>query len=670
MGLSAKVGSFNTGTGAATTTVVINDVGFQPKVIFFWWNGRTETTDASGRADQKRGFGAAVSATDRRYITSLSQDTPTAMLTNAMQGNAACIGITTTADAIDGLMDLQSMDSGGFTLVVDDQFTASYRVHYLALGGSDITNVETGQFTGNAAGGTGNQDVTSLSYQPDFLMMFSSGQTTANNTVRTDSRIMMGAASGASNQAVWAGGSNDGAGTSQAMSYCRAGEIIAAFNTGLTATEDRALFDGFLSNGFSLDWSEVTTGGAVYFFVAIKGGQFRVENLLTQTDTSTAITETGFGFAPKGVLLVSAGKAADASDTPSDDDEWSMGAFTSTSARVAMAVADDDAAGTAIVSSSVSHDEVYQNLNANTGAIEGEMDVQSVDSDGFTLIMDDADPAQAFVWYAAFGQTLATQSNSGAITPTGALTKQANKAVSGAITPSGAVTKQTNKTVSGGITPAGTLLKQAAKALSGVVASAGALVTNLITGKSVSGTVTSAGTLTKQANKALSGALASAGALVTNVIYGKSVSGTVTSAGTLVKQVNKVVSGAVASAGALVTNLITAKSNSGSVTPTGTLAKQTNKSLAGTITPSGSLTTSFIPGGGTTYTQSVSGTISSSGTLTTVFVPAAPPSTDVSGYDGGGLYLSEYQRPRETTQINLVPTARQKREDEEILILS
>jgi hypothetical protein len=71
-----------------------------------------------------------------------------------------------------------------------------------------------------------------------------------------------------------------------------------------------------------------------------------------------------------------------------------------------MAIADDDAANDSIVSTGVSHDQVYQNLNANTGAIEGEMDVQSVGSDGFTLIMDDADPAQSFVWYAAWGDTV------------------------------------------------------------------------------------------------------------------------------------------------------------------------------------------------------------------------------------------------------------------------
>lgn len=440
MALSSKVGSFNTGTGALGTTVVVNDVGFQPKVVFFWWNGRTGTTDAAGRANHQRGFGAGTSATDRRFIASLSQDTPTSMVTNETQGNAQVIGITTTADAIDGLLDIQTLDAGGFTLVVDDVFTASYRIHYLALGGADITNVETGQFTGAATAVS--QDVTSLSFQPDFVLVFGSGQTTSNNTVRADSRIFMGAASGASNQAVWAGASNDGAATSQAMSYSRSGEFISTLGTAVTGLEDRATFTSFLSNGFRVNWTTVTTGSLAHYFVVIKGGSFKVDSVTTQTDTTTAIVET-VGFQPTGVFMVSAGRAESTSGTPTDDDELSMGAFTSTTARVAMSMSDDDAAGTAVVGTGVSHDEAYQNLAAASGAVEGEMDVQSIDSSGFTMIMDDADPVASFVWYAAFGSTPARvlTADSGTFTETGVaatlLWKQLIAANAGAYTLTG-----------------------------------------------------------------------------------------------------------------------------------------------------------------------------------------------------------------------------------------
>ena len=228
MTLSAAVGNFNTGTGAATTTVVVSGLGFQPKVVFLWWSGRTETTDTAGRLDHKRGFGCAISTTDRRSLASLSQDTPTTMVTNHSQDDTECVYITTTADAIDGKLDVQSIDSGGFTLVVDDQFTADYRVHYLAVGGTDLTNAEGGSFSKSTS--AGDQDVTSVSFQPDCVLLFSSGQSTMNSTVEGDSPHMISAFT-SSAQAVIVAGANDAVGTAVTKSYCTDAECAAFLAT-------------------------------------------------------------------------------------------------------------------------------------------------------------------------------------------------------------------------------------------------------------------------------------------------------------------------------------------------------------------------------------------------------------------------------------------------------
>src|SRR5947209_736339 len=63
---STKEGAFNIGTGAVSSTVVTSGIGFQPKVVLFWWSGRTETVDTTGGASISRGFGVGVSPTDRR----------------------------------------------------------------------------------------------------------------------------------------------------------------------------------------------------------------------------------------------------------------------------------------------------------------------------------------------------------------------------------------------------------------------------------------------------------------------------------------------------------------------------------------------------------------------------------------------------------------------------
>ncbi len=406
MGLSTKTGSFNTGTGALGTTVVVNDVGFQPKVVFFWWNGRLDTTDAVGRLTHQRGFGYAVSTSDRRFITSLAQDTPTSMLTNSMQGNAQCIGITTTADAINGLLDLQSMDSGGFTLVVDDVFLASFRVHYLALGGTDIVNVAGNNFT--KLNGTGNQDVEQVSFLPNFVFLFSTGQTTINNTIAGDSQLALGAAKSASSRYCYSGGSNDGSSNAQTMSYIVASECLAFFNAGITALEDRADFVNFHSSpayGFRLNWLAGTATAKVINYVAFEmsnAAAIVLGDLPTKTD-GTDIAETGFGHVPKAALFVSHMKAVNTSPTPTDHDLWSMGAMTSASARMAMSIVDQDAAGTAVVGSAVEHDEVYIHQPTTAATVDGLMDIKSVESDGFTCVMDDTDPTANYVWYISWG---------------------------------------------------------------------------------------------------------------------------------------------------------------------------------------------------------------------------------------------------------------------------
>jgi len=439
MALNVARGFLNTTTAAAGNTVVVAGLGFQPKAVFFWWNGRTDTADAVGRRTQQTGFGYAVSTTDRRYATCLAQDTPTAMVTNRMQGNAACIGITTTGAAIDGLMDLQSMDSGGFTLVIDDAFVASYTVHYLALGGTDIVNVGGNDFT--MALVTGNQDVEQVAFLPNFIMFFSDGQQTINNSVSADSGLTIGAAKSSSNRYVLTGGSNDASANAQSVSYAIDTECIALLNSGVTATESRADFVDFHSspaNGFRINWLSNAGSAKIIAYLAI---QFTNANyavlgdLLTQTDTTTDIVESGFPFMPLGGMFLSANRAKSTANTVTDDHELSIGAFTSTASRSAAGMMDDDAAGTAVVGTAVEFDAVYVNLPNTAATVEGLMDIKSVDSSGFTAIMDDADPVQAFVWYMVFGPenvtiqasvgTIASAGRTASITP-GGVTVQAS----------------------------------------------------------------------------------------------------------------------------------------------------------------------------------------------------------------------------------------------------
>lgn len=404
MTLNAKVGSFSTGTPVATNTIAVTGVGFQPEYIMFWLTGRSNSTDAIGRASHFRGFGVACSTTDRRSIASVSLDAVAAADAASAHDAAACIlSVSPTTPAIDGQLDLQSFDADGFTLICDSAtWPRDTCVAYLALGG-DLTNAASGVLTEPVS--TGDQDVTSLGFQPDFVMFFSAGIAADAPGAKIDSDIMIGAATAAAAQGVWVGGSNDAAANMGTASYCTAGECIAMLAANMGTINARADFVQFLSNGFRINWAERASTRRIHW-VALKGGSYRVDNLLTQTDTTTDIVETSFGFQPTAAMFLSHTLAENASDTRNTDDILSIGAFDSVSSRLAMGVLDENGAADSEVTTAHEFDEVYVNIT-NTSTIAGLMDIKSVDADGFTMIMDDADPAQRFVWYVAFGSTAA-----------------------------------------------------------------------------------------------------------------------------------------------------------------------------------------------------------------------------------------------------------------------
>ena len=102
MGFSAKVGSFNTGTG---TTSIDVTCGFQPKAIIFFWSGRTETSNTQGEATAIYGMGFGVSATDRRAVCNRSAHGSGNAAADMTHSNAACV-LSQSATAIDGALDL------------------------------------------------------------------------------------------------------------------------------------------------------------------------------------------------------------------------------------------------------------------------------------------------------------------------------------------------------------------------------------------------------------------------------------------------------------------------------------------------------------------------------------------------------------------------------------
>jgi len=402
MALSAKVGHFNIGLGAAASTVAITGVGFLPKAIVFWWSGRTESTDTAGNATHLRGVGWTTGpANNVSKCTRSVHGSASLAIADVSHRDDACI--TEAGDgALIGWADLQSFDADGFTLEILDAFVTDLRVSYLALGGDTLTNATTGVIAGPAA--TGNEAYTGVGFQPDFLLLSGIKTTGAPPAFSADSDLTIGMVSGPSNQFCYTGGSNDAATTTQTAAYSNDLEMAGHVAPAINAMSNRAEFVSFDADGVTLNWLEAGSLGRSHYYLALKlGGNIQVGTVLTQTDTVTPIAVSSLGFTPRAVLFVSHTLAESTQDVVQDHDTWSMGAATGTAARVAQGIRDQDAAATTVITTAIETDAVYVKVDGS--GVVGLMDLTEMGADGFTCLMDDADPAQALVGYAVFGES-------------------------------------------------------------------------------------------------------------------------------------------------------------------------------------------------------------------------------------------------------------------------
>jgi hypothetical protein len=401
LSLFTKVGSFNTGMGLSN--IVVSGIGFQPKFIIFHWNGRTEVVDAVGTKSIDFGWGFAVGAADRRALGTHSLNGANPIAGGSYHSNAACIINTDTGAGLDGAADVVSFDADGFTLAIDNAFSLDLRVMYIAVGGDDIQNVKTGQYSGKD--GTGLQSITGVGFKPDILFTIipiNMDDPPDGEGAKTGGGF--GVAKSSAEQYVVTYGSDDGTTPSDTGSYIFKGEFVAcATISNPLVMRNRQSLVSMDADGFTFDQLKVgETAGFpdTVHYLAIQGGQWLLGDLETQTETTITMAENGMGFNPDLVIFASANRPLSTQDVGTANGQISFGAATSITERVAMAIMDRDGQAAAVTGSAVEYDAVY--IYESTAMLaQGIMDLKSMHSDGFNAIMDNADPAQSFVFYIA-----------------------------------------------------------------------------------------------------------------------------------------------------------------------------------------------------------------------------------------------------------------------------
>lgn len=392
MSLTAIQGAFSTGVGAVGTTIDLTGVP-GANFLFCWWNGETNTADAVTAQTARMGRGFA-NGSDRFCTYAIIINAEPTMDSGSGIANDSVVKILLNPAVVDGVLDIDSWISGGVRLIVDDEFSQSYRVHYIL---ANIPNVALGSFDFPTSGTTIN--ISGLAFQPEAAMFLNSHRVGFGG-MGTEFSLGMGFSSGANNDAVIANFSQDNVGDSNTKSYCYFGECTSiVVSAGVMA---RGKINSWNTDGFTIGINEnATSAPRKFVYAAFAGAEFLVGNLLTQTDTTTDINET-IGFETKACIIASHNQGQSTQDTTQSTNSLSVGAFVSSTSEGAQAIYDENIAATSSSTTAVEHDSCYINLDIND-AVEGLMHCTEVTTTGFTLRMTDADPSQAFCIYLAMG---------------------------------------------------------------------------------------------------------------------------------------------------------------------------------------------------------------------------------------------------------------------------
>lgn len=398
MALDAKT---NMLTGPASTgTSATTDPGFQPKGLIIF-NGIQAAAGAVASAQWSLGVASSTTTETMGGFNSLdnaaSSDVVRTYNTSRFMVNHTSGTVTNNLVA-----DLSSFNATGFTPNFAVLTTTSPVYNYLALGGADITDVASGNFAANTS--TGNQSYSSLTFQPDVVFLFMTLQATSAGS---NNNSCYGYGVATSSSAQWTasiGGQNNVATMNNRHSFHN-NKCLFLPQAGANGIEAEASFASMDANGFTINWLDAPGAAYLVGFLAIKGGRWKVGTETQKTSTGTKAT-TGVGFTPKGVIFGGNCDTSANSNSVTDNARIFFGVSTGASNNTCLWTGDRDNVADSIANTIMSSTKCIVMATEGTSAsptTDAEADIDSLDSDGFTLDWTTADATAREFGYVAFG---------------------------------------------------------------------------------------------------------------------------------------------------------------------------------------------------------------------------------------------------------------------------
>lgn len=397
MALDAKVITFATGTG--TGTLAVTGVGFQPKALIFLGSFRTSVGQSAG-ANISMGFATGPSSRGCLSGYAASAADPTEVCHRG--SDALCYAVINSTGSNRLTLDLTSLDSDGFTVDrVLNNDAADYQITVLCLGGASLTNAAV--ISGTVGNSTGSQSYTGVGFQPDCVL----GLMTWGGAIGFASPFFdfsFGVATSSSSRACIAVTTSNSAADTDSRSLLKTGAFLQLNNNGADTVGVNNDFTSMDADGLTINRVSTNSENNPVIFLCLKGINAAIGSVAANTSTGTAAV-TGLGFQPSALLIASTNGTTSTQTTPNAGLELSMGVATAPTERGSVWLIDEDGLAASNNQTRFDTGALWMDYQGNGGsfAIEGEAELSSFDSDGFTLDTVDAFPAANLALYLALG---------------------------------------------------------------------------------------------------------------------------------------------------------------------------------------------------------------------------------------------------------------------------
>lgn len=388
--LNVATGQFAATTSGATTTV---STSFQGKALILFGTAQTANgSDTTSNAMFSIGFSDGTNHCCMAWCSDDNVDPTNAGRTFRTDSAHEILtaGTPTSVRRVTGV----AFNSGDFTLTWDGTPAAAYRVGYVLVGGTDITNVQVGSTAMSTS--TGTQTISTVGFQGSFAMFLASMMTAAGTATRANGGI--GFATGSSNEFSCSWGIDDGASmttTIDSVGYVNQAASLSGITLGAETVEFLADFTGFTSNGFTLNISNAPASAWLFAHLVIAGGQWTANSRASETVTTQ--TQTGVAFQPTLGFWVNTDQTAD--NTVAANCAIGVGTATSTSTEVAAGASQADL----ILNTAVKmfNDGTKASAKpAGGGSAPTYADFTSFNSDGWTLTWPASTAVPIEGWFA------------------------------------------------------------------------------------------------------------------------------------------------------------------------------------------------------------------------------------------------------------------------------